>query len=62
MFKKDYNFGKQSEIQLLKQFQEYFNDTTIESLDNYNAFDFKGEKKYIELNHVIILMINMIQQ
>lgn len=49
MFKKDYNFGKQSEIQLLKQFQEYFNDTTIESLDNYNAFDFKGEKKYIEL-------------
>ena len=49
MFKKDYNFGKQNEIQLLKQLQGFFKDTTIESLDNYNAFDFKGEKKYIEL-------------
>ena len=49
MFKKDYNFGKLNEIKLLNTLQTFFNDSEIESLDNYNSFDFKGRNKFIEL-------------
>jgi hypothetical protein len=49
MFKKDYEFGKQNEINLLCHLQKYFNDDKIELLENYSTFDYKGTNKFIEL-------------
>jgi hypothetical protein len=51
MFKKvnDYNFGINKEIQLLPTIKDYLKDNTIYKLENSNAFDFKGDNKYIEL-------------
>jgi len=51
MFKKvnDYNFGINKEIQLLPTIRDYLKDNTIYKLENSNAFDFKGDNKYIEL-------------
>ena len=49
MFKNDYNLGNLNEIKLLKTFQTFFNDSEIETLDTFNAFDYKGNKKVIEL-------------
>ena len=44
----DYNFGIKKEIQLLPTIKDYLKDNTIYKLENSNAFDFKGDNKYIE--------------
>ena len=49
MFKKDYTFGIQKEIELLPKLKTFFNDDSIIQLDKKNIFDFKGNNKYIEL-------------
>ena len=49
MFKKDYSFGLQKEVELLPILRKFFNDDTIIQLDRHNVFDYKGDNKYIEL-------------
>ena len=49
MFKKDYTFGLEKEIELLPILRSFFNDDSIIQLDRHNVFDFKGDNKYIEL-------------
>jgi hypothetical protein len=49
MFKKDYSFGLQKEVELLPIIKQFFNDDTITQLDRYNIFDYKGDNKYLEL-------------
>ena len=49
MFKKDYNFGLQKEVELLPILRKFFYDDTIIQLDRHNVFDYKGDNKYIEL-------------
>jgi hypothetical protein len=49
MFKKDYSFGLQKEVELLPIIKQFFNDDTIIQLDRHNIFDYKGDNKYLEL-------------
>jgi hypothetical protein len=49
MFKKDYSFGVQKEVELLPILRKFFSDDTIIQLDKHNIFDYKGDDKYIEL-------------
>jgi len=49
MFKKDYSFGVQKEVELLPILRKFFSDETIIQLDRHNIFDYKGDNKYIEL-------------
>jgi hypothetical protein len=49
MFKKDYSFGVQKEVELLPILRKFFSDDTIIQLDRHNIFDYKGDNKYIEL-------------
>ena len=52
MFKKyykDLEFGRIKENELLPVLKNYFNDDSIQKLNKYNTFDFKGENKFIEL-------------
>ena len=52
MFKKyykDLEFGIIKENEIMPILQDYFKDTSIEKLNKYNMFDFKGNNKFIEL-------------
>ena len=48
-FHKDLEFGFLKENEILPIIKDFFNDETIQKLDKYNTFDFKGINKYIEL-------------
>ena len=48
-FHKDLEFGFLKENEILPVIKDFFNDETIQKLDKYNTFDFKGDNKYIEL-------------
>ena len=52
MFKKyykDLQYGLLKENELLPVLKNYFNDDSIQKLNKYNTFDFKGDNKFIEL-------------
>jgi len=48
-YSNDINLGSQNELDMLPFFKNAFNDESIEMLDKYNNFDYKGDNKYIEL-------------
>jgi hypothetical protein len=49
-FQEDFEFGINNEIDLLEPLRFFFSDDTIMQIENkYSRFDFKGDKKYIEL-------------
>ena len=45
----DYNFGIESENNIIHALQTHFNDDSIIKLNKCHTFDFKGNNKYIEL-------------
>ena len=52
MFKKyykDLEFGIIKENEIMPILKEFFKDTSIQKLNKYDVFDFKGNDKYIEL-------------
>jgi hypothetical protein len=48
-FKKDYLFGKEKEKEVLEIIKIKFENNIIQSTNNFERYDFKGDKYYYEL-------------